>query len=116
MAGYERVAPRGQARRVAAHPGPRVHPPPGYTGPRARMVSEQVSESSSATQREEDEVLSETGFGGGKTVLVLCIVAGCFAVLWPKIFVPMLFGEMSGAVKTDDDGERMEEEERKAGG
>ena len=45
------------------------------------------------------------GFSSGKTVLVLAIVAGCFAVLWPKIFVPMLFGEAPHPVKTDDDGE-----------
>ncbi|KAK8727014.1 hypothetical protein OTU49_009881, partial [Cherax quadricarinatus] len=29
-------------------------------------------------------------FGTGKTILVLAIVVGCFAVLWPKIFYPML--------------------------
>ncbi|KAK8392773.1 hypothetical protein O3P69_014893 [Scylla paramamosain] len=29
-------------------------------------------------------------FGTGKTIFVLAIVVGCFAVLWPKIFYPML--------------------------
>ncbi|KAK6642614.1 hypothetical protein RUM43_004116 [Polyplax serrata] len=29
-------------------------------------------------------------FGTGKTVVILSIVAACFAVLWPKIFYPML--------------------------
>ena len=54
----------------------------------------------------EDEVeVGGGGFSSGKTVLVLAIVAGCFAVLWPKIFVPMLFGEAPHPVKTDDDGE-----------
>ncbi|XP_011494457.1 PREDICTED: uncharacterized protein LOC105359541 [Ceratosolen solmsi marchali] len=31
-----------------------------------------------------------TEFGPRKTVLILAIVAGCFAMLWPKIFYPML--------------------------
>ncbi|XP_054006048.1 chaperonin CPN60, mitochondrial-like isoform X1 [Hylaeus anthracinus] len=31
-----------------------------------------------------------TDFGPRKTVFILAIVAGCFAVLWPKIFYPML--------------------------
>ncbi|XP_011299815.1 ABC transporter F family member 4 [Fopius arisanus] len=34
----------------------------------------------------------EAEFGPKKTMLVLAIVAGCFAVLWPKIFYPMLTG------------------------
>lgn len=29
-------------------------------------------------------------FGTGKTVLVLVIVAGCFAILWPRVFEPMM--------------------------
>ncbi|CAG2059680.1 unnamed protein product [Timema podura] len=29
-------------------------------------------------------------FGTGKTVFILAIVVGCFAVLWPKLFYPML--------------------------
>jgi hypothetical protein len=29
-------------------------------------------------------------FGTGKTICILAIVAGCFAVLWPKLFYPML--------------------------
>ncbi|XP_068083777.1 uncharacterized protein RIC-3 isoform X5 [Anabrus simplex] len=29
-------------------------------------------------------------FGTAKTVLILAIVVGCFAVLWPKLFYPML--------------------------
>jgi len=31
-----------------------------------------------------------TEFGPRKTIFILAIVAGCFAVLWPKIFYPML--------------------------
>ncbi|XP_069681317.1 uncharacterized protein RIC-3 isoform X3 [Periplaneta americana] len=29
-------------------------------------------------------------FGTGKTIFILAIVVGCFAVLWPKLFYPML--------------------------
>lgn len=28
----------------------------------------------------------------GKSIVVVAIVVGCFAVLWPKIFYPMFFG------------------------
>ncbi|XP_026673743.1 altered inheritance of mitochondria protein 44-like isoform X2 [Ceratina calcarata] len=31
-----------------------------------------------------------TDFGPRKTIFILAIVVGCFAVLWPKIFYPML--------------------------
>ena len=55
-------------------------------------------------EAKEEEVEVGGGFSSGKTVMVLAIVAGCFAVLWPKIFVPMLFGEAPHPVKTDDDG------------
>ena len=55
---------------------------------------------------QDDEAVEVTGgFSSGKTAMVLAIVAGCFAVLWPKIFVPMIFGEAPHPVKTDDDGE-----------
>ncbi|NEU33580.1 hypothetical protein GN156_23140, partial [bacterium LRH843] len=36
-----------------------------------------------------------TEFGTGKTVFILAIVVGCFAVLWPKIFYPMLQGSVA---------------------
>lgn len=29
-------------------------------------------------------------FGTGKSLVVLAIVVGCFAILWPKIFYPMM--------------------------
>jgi hypothetical protein len=58
------------------------------------------------TFQQEEESLLDTGLNGKKTVVVLVIVAACFAVLWPKIFVPMIFGEAPSPAKTDDDGER----------
>lgn len=33
-----------------------------------------------------------SGLGPRKTIFVLCTVAGCIAILWPKIFHPMMFG------------------------
>ncbi|XP_072391674.1 uncharacterized protein RIC-3 isoform X3 [Diabrotica undecimpunctata] len=34
-----------------------------------------------------------------KTMLVLVIVVGCFAVLWPKVFYPMLVGSANNRIK-----------------
>ena len=34
-----------------------------------------------------------------KTMLVLVIVVGCFAVLWPKVFYPMLVGSANQHIK-----------------
>ncbi|CAG9838318.1 unnamed protein product [Diabrotica balteata] len=34
-----------------------------------------------------------------KTMLVLVIVVGCFAVLWPKVFYPMLVGSANNKIK-----------------
>lgn len=36
-----------------------------------------------------------TEFGTGKTIFILAIVMGCFAILWPKIFYPMLQSSVS---------------------
>lgn len=32
------------------------------------------------------------GLGPRKTLFVLVTVVGCIAILWPKIFYPMMFG------------------------
>ncbi|XP_059480144.1 uncharacterized protein LOC132199437 isoform X3 [Neocloeon triangulifer] len=37
-------------------------------------------------------------FGTAKTVFILAIVVGCFAILWPKIFYPMLLTSLSSGV------------------
>lgn len=37
--------------------------------------------------------MSEPEIGPGKTIFVISIVLGCFAVLYPKIFYPMFFDE-----------------------
>ncbi len=40
---------------------------------------------------------TNTELSTGKSLLVIAVVLGCFAVLWPKIFYPMLFGSNSGS-------------------
>lgn len=44
-------------------------------------------------------------FSRTKTVLVLAVVIGCFAVLWPKIFYPMLTASLNPkSMVMDEDG------------
>ncbi|XP_016904570.2 resistance to inhibitors of cholinesterase protein 3 isoform X3 [Apis cerana] len=43
-----------------------------------------------------------TDFGPRKTIFILAIVAGCFAVLWPKIFYPMLTASVNPHHMTDN--------------
>lgn len=38
-------------------------------------------------------------FGPKKTMFILVIVVGCFAVLWPKVFYPMLVGSANQHMK-----------------
>lgn len=45
---------------------------------------------------------NENGFGPRKTVVILAVVAGCFAVLWPKIFYPMLLASFVPPSPTTD--------------
>jgi hypothetical protein len=56
-------------------------------------------------QEDEEQPLSEPGLSNGVIILAIAIVVGCFAVLWPKIFSPMLFGEQVGHSKPIDEGE-----------
>ena len=35
----------------------------------------------------------------GRTLFVLAVVLGCFAILWPKIFSPMLFSSYESKSK-----------------
>ncbi|XP_021938613.1 uncharacterized protein LOC110839082 isoform X9 [Zootermopsis nevadensis] len=41
-------------------------------------------------------------FGTGKTIFILAIVVGCFAVLWPKLFYPMLQASVSARNHIDN--------------
>lgn len=44
-----------------------------------------------ATKQPPHNVPSENPLGPKKTLFVLVIVVGCIAILWPRIFHPMLF-------------------------
>nr|XP_012217605.1 PREDICTED: resistance to inhibitors of cholinesterase protein 3-like isoform X3 [Linepithema humile] len=45
-----------------------------------------------------------TDFGPRKTIFILAIVVGCFAVLWPKIFYPMLTATYTHHPTSDSSG------------
>ena len=49
--------------------------------------------------------MANQDFGTGKSLVVLAIVVGCFAILWPKIFYPMMqtaFAMTSPKVDSDN--------------
>jgi hypothetical protein len=48
-----------------------------------------------------------TEFGPRKTIFILAIVAGCFAVLWPKIFYPMLTASVTPHHPVSDSSGKM---------
>lgn len=39
--------------------------------------------------------------GRRKTIFVLATVVGCIAILWPKIFYPMMFGAAEAPIKNN---------------
>ncbi|KAG5891676.1 hypothetical protein JTB14_020094 [Gonioctena quinquepunctata] len=45
------------------------------------------------------KMATDFGLSPRKTMLVLVIVVGCFAVLWPKVFYPMLVGSANRHIK-----------------
>jgi hypothetical protein len=47
---------------------------------------------------------TSTEFGPRRTVLILAIVAGCFAMLWPKIVYPMMMATVTPLHSTDRSG------------
>eukprot|EP00092_Neocalanus_flemingeri_P008558 GFUD01009220.1.p1 GENE.GFUD01009220.1~~GFUD01009220.1.p1 ORF type:complete len:401 (+),score=134.06 GFUD01009220.1:94-1296(+) len=51
----------------------------------------------------EQEAVQPSMFSTGRTVLVLAIVIGCFGILWPKLFRPLIFGETQAVTNTDED-------------
>ena len=50
----------------------------------------------------------EQGLSNGLIILVIAIVVGCFAVLWPKYFYPMMFGDPQPHPKYDPEALFME--------
>ncbi|KAL6443056.1 hypothetical protein ACFW04_002796 [Cataglyphis niger] len=53
-----------------------------------------------------------TDFGPRKTIFILAIVASCFAVLWPKIFYPMLTATVTPHQPTTDSSDTIRQERR----
>jgi len=49
------------------------------------------------------KVVEDTGLPPGRIVLVLAIVVGCFGILWPRIFSPLLLGDTPPSARTDDE-------------
>ncbi|XP_060515857.1 interaptin isoform X2 [Cylas formicarius] len=47
----------------------------------------------------ESKLSSGDDFSPKKTILVLVVVVGCFAVLWPKLFYPMLVANVNNQIK-----------------
>ena len=45
--------------------------------------------------------MSESEIGTGKTVFVIAVVLGCFAILYPKIFYHMMFDKERSNGKTE---------------
>lgn len=43
--------------------------------------------------------MSDDGIGPRKTLLVLVVVVGCFAVLWPRVLQPMIIGSADQHMK-----------------
>lgn len=43
-----------------------------------------------------------TEISQSKTICILAIVAGCFAILWPSLFYPMLKGSFAPHSNTGD--------------
>lgn len=51
--------------------------------------------------------MASSEFGTGKSIVVLAVVVGCFAILWPKIFYPMMQAAFSmTAPKTESADDR----------
>lgn len=55
------------------------------------------------------KIANDTDFGSRKTLLILAIVGGCFVVLWPKIFYPMIIGPGNSiSLPTDGSGKHFD--------
>lgn len=48
----------------------------------------------------ENKSIMPTEISKSKTICILAIVAGCFAVLWPSLFYPMLKGSFAPHTQT----------------
>lgn len=56
-------------------------------------MSTAARERQTTTQQQQQQPQDDFGgLGPRKTLFVLVTVVGCIAILWPKIFYPMMFG------------------------
>ncbi|BFG04821.1 uncharacterized protein DMAD_03690 [Drosophila madeirensis] len=56
------------------------------------MPSAAVAPSQPATAKKRPSAVKEEGMTPKKTALIIVTVIGCIAILWPKVFHPMMFG------------------------
>lgn len=65
-----------------------------------KMATKNVSQPSASSQYQSNQ--SDTPpLGPRKTIFVLATVIGCIAILWPKIFYPMMFGGAEVPIKNN---------------
>lgn len=65
-------------------------------------MSERVQDPGQRHQNPSIPTKMANDIGPRKTMIVVVIVVGCFAVLWPKVFYPMLVGPAHQHAKTAD--------------
>lgn len=65
------------------------------------MATKSVSQpsASSASSQYQNNQTDTPPLGPRKTIFVLATVIGCIAILWPKIFYPMMFGGAEVPIK-----------------
>lgn len=63
-------------------------------------MSERIRSTSTTGYQQQTNKMPD--LGPKKTLFVLVIVVGCFAVLWPKVFYPMLVGSAQHHIKPSD--------------
>lgn len=52
--------------------------------------------------KNDDRMANEEVLGPRKTMFVLVIVVGCFAVLWPRILAPLILGHARDQLKPNE--------------
>lgn len=66
-----------------------------------KQVSPQQPSASSASSYYPYSQSDTPPLGPRKTIFVLATVVGCIAILWPKIFYPMMFGGSEVPIKNN---------------
>ncbi|KAF5308195.1 hypothetical protein FQR65_LT06375 [Abscondita terminalis] len=65
-------------------------------------MNERSDNAKSQCRYQTNPKMSESDLGAKKTLIVLVIVVGCFAVLWPKVLYPMLIGSTNQRMKPNN--------------